>query len=194
MTENETALLALLRERSFRCGSFRLASGQQSDHYIDGKMTTVSPAGAYLIGEVICERTKSLGVDAIGGIEVGAVPLVTATIISYYHRGLQIEGFWVRDQAKNHGTQKTIEGDLRPGSRVVIVDDVFTQGKSALKAVEAVRKIDCEVVVVLALVDRLAGAKDRFREAGIKNYQSVFTIRDFGVGVDVGRSAEVACR
>ena len=84
-------------------------------------------------------------------------------------------------------TRKLVEGNLRPGSRVVIVDDIITQGNSSLKAIREVKEMGCEVVQVLALVDRLQGAEELFRAEGIVNFQSVFTIRDFGVGTD-GRS------
>jgi orotate phosphoribosyltransferase len=184
LTDTERQLLDLLKERSFRRGGpFRLASGEVSDYYIDGRMTAVHSAGAYLIGEVLFEQTRQLGIDAIGGLAVGAVPLATAAVISYHRHGLPMEGFWVRDKMKDHGTQKQIEGNLRAGMRVAIVDDVFTKGSSALKAAEAVRQHGCEVAIVLALVDRLHGAEDLLRSNGIGNYQSVFTIRDFGVEV-----------
>jgi len=181
MSELESQLLALLKERSFKLGTFRLASGDTSNYYIDGKMTQVCSAGAYLIGQVLYERTKDLGIDAIGGLEAGAIPLTTATVVSYHLHGRGMEGFWVRDKVKGHGTQKTLEGNLRPGARVVIVDDVITRGSSVVKAAEEVRKIGCEVVQAIALVDRLAGAADLFREHGIPDYRPVFTIRDLGV-------------
>lgn len=183
MSDNESKLLELLKERSFRRGAFRLASGDVSNYYIDGRMTAVYSAGAYLIGEVLYERTKDLRIDAIGGLAVGAVPLATAAAISYHSHGRSMECFWVRDKLKDHGTQKLIEGNLQRGMRVAIVDDVFTKGGSALKAVEAVREAGCEVALVLAIVDRLQGAEQLFRDKGIKNYQAVFTIRDLGVEV-----------
>ena len=186
MTDHETALLEILRQRSFQRGTFRLASGDVSNYYIDGRMSVVYSASAHLIGEVLYERTKDLNIDAIGGLEVGAVPLVTAAAISYHQHGGVMEGFWVRNAAKGHGTKKTIEGGVKPGMRVVIVDDVFTKGESALKAVQAVREIGCTVVRVLALVDRLAGARELFRKEGIENYDAVFTIED--LGVEVGKS------
>lgn len=155
MSEAETQLLQLLKDRSFQWGTFLLASGDVSSYYIDGKMTEVFSEGAYLIGEVLYERTSGLQVDAIGGLEVGAVPLTTAALISYHLHGRRMEGFWVRDKVKNHGTQKLVEGRLEPSLRVVIVDDVITRGSSSVKAAEAVRAIGCEVVQVLALVDRL---------------------------------------
>jgi orotate phosphoribosyltransferase len=174
-------LLQLFKDRSFTRGTFRLVSGGVSDYYIDGKMTEVFSEAAYLIGEVLYDRTQALGIDAIGGLEVGAVPLTTAAVISYHLHGRRVEGFWVRDKAKTHGTQKLVEGNLRPGSRVVIVDDVITQGTSSLKAIRGVKEMGCEVVLVLALVDRLQGAGELFQAEGISNFQSVFKIRDFGV-------------
>jgi orotate phosphoribosyltransferase len=197
MTEAETDLLELLKERSFRSegGPFRLSSGEMSEYFIDGKMTAVSSAGVHLIGEVLYEYTKDLDIDAIGGLEVGAVPLVAAAVGAYHRHGREMEGFWVRNNVKDHGTQKLIEGDLKDGMRVAIVDDVFTQGKSALKAVQAVvNERNCEVVLVLALVDRLRGAEKLFCSKGIDNYRSVFTIRDFGIEPDVGSKAEAAAR
>jgi orotate phosphoribosyltransferase len=187
MTDTEQRLLELLRERSFRRApageSFTLASGEKSEYFIDGKMTAVSSEGAALIGEVLYEWTKDLAIDAIGGLQVGAIPLATAAVISYHRHGRPIEGFWVRGEAKTHGTKKQIEGALKKGMRVAIIDDVFTKGGSALQAVQAVRELGCEVVVVLALVDRLQGARALFREHGIDNYKTVFTIRQFGIDV-----------
>jgi orotate phosphoribosyltransferase len=192
MSESERRLLELLKERSFKLGQFRLASGGMSDYFIDGKMTEVFSEGAYLIGEILYERTKDLDIDAIGGLQVGAVPMTTAAVISYHRRNLKMEGFWVREEIKSHGTQKKIEGGLKPGSRVIIVDDVFTKGTSALKAVQAVRDFGCEVVQVLALVDRLQGAEKLFAENDVKDYCSVFTIRDLGVAVDATGIGAVA--
>jgi orotate phosphoribosyltransferase len=194
MSEKEPQLLELLKNRSFRHGLFRLASGGTSNYYIDGRMTAVCSEGAYLIGEVLYDWTKDLGIDAIGGLEVGAVPLTTAAVMSYHLHGRLMEGFWIRDEVKAHGTQKLIEGGLQKGARVAIVEDVITKGGSALKAVEAVQEFGCEVVLVLALVDRLSGAEELFQQRGVKNYRAVFTIRDFGVGSDVRSEAEAATR
>jgi orotate phosphoribosyltransferase len=181
MTESEKQLLQLLTERSFKRGDFTLASGAKSTWYIDGRTSAVFSRSARLIGEVIYERTKELDFDAIGGLEVGAVPLTAAAVIAYDLHGKEREGFWVRNKVKDHGARKLIEGRLLPRSRVVIVDDVITSGGSSLKAIEAVREIGCEVVLVLALVDRLCGARELFGANGIDNYQSIYTILDFGV-------------
>jgi len=196
MTDAEQSLLQLLKERSFKKAppgeKFRLASGELSDYFIDGKMTMVSSEGAALIGEVIYDWTKDYELDAIGGLQVGAVPLATAAAISYRSHGRPMEGFWVREEVKSHGTQKHIEGRLKPGMRVAVVDDVFTRGGSTLKAVQAVREAGCEVVLVLALVDRLRGARDLFVANGITEVLTVFTIRDFGI--DVPDYAEALAR
>jgi orotate phosphoribosyltransferase len=177
----ETRLLELFKERSFQRGTFRLASGGTSDYYIDARISAVFSEAAYLIGEVLYEHTCSFDIGAIGGLEVGAVPITTAAVISYQLHGRKMEGFWVRDKVKTHGTQKLIEGNLAPNSRVVIVDDVFTRGNSAAKAIEEVRKLGCEVVSVIALVDRLQGAEELFRSLNISRYDPIFTIRDFGI-------------
>src|SRR4051812_39393494 len=132
MSENEQRLLELLKARSFKRGQFRLASGDTSDYFIDGKMTEVCSEGAHLIGEVLYERTKDLDVDAIGGLQVGAVPLTTAAVMTYHRHGRTMEGFWVREEIKSHGTQKRVEGKLPEGARVVILEDVLTKGNSAL--------------------------------------------------------------
>ncbi len=178
MSELEQRLLNLLIERSLRRGVFKLASGDTSDYYIDGKMTLVYSKGAALIGDVLYERTKDLQFDAIGGPEVGAIPMATAAVISYHLHDRAMEGFWVRGKVKQHGTKKLIEGNVEPGSRVVIVEDVVTQGASVAKAIHAVQAHGCKVVQVIAIVDRLCGAEEVFRQLGITEYRPIFTIKD----------------
>ena len=129
-------------------------------------MIAVFSRSAALIGEILYERTKDLSIDSIGGLEVGAVPMTTAAVISYHSHGREMEGFWVRDKAKGHGTQKLIEGNLKPRSRVAVVDDVVTRGSSVIRAIDEVQKLGCEVVLVLALVDRLRGAEALFLKRG----------------------------
>lgn len=181
MNENERRLLTLLEIQSFKRGPFRLASGVVGDYHIDATTTTVDFEGAYLVGEVLHERTKGLGIEAIGGPQVGAIPLATATVIAYHRHGGTMTGFWVRPEVKSPGPRGRIEGGLVPGSRVAIVDDVCTTGASALETIWAVRAIGCKVVVLIALVDRLMGAEDLLRRNGVPDYRAVFTIRDFGI-------------
>jgi orotate phosphoribosyltransferase len=181
MNDPRHQLLDLLKQRCFKEGSFKLASGDTSNYYIDGKMAEVFSEGAHLIGEVLYDYTTKLHLDAIGGLEVGAIPLVTAAVISYHQHGRQMEGFWVRDRIKDHGTQKIIEGNLKPNSQVVILDDVVTRGQSVIKAIVAVKQLGCRVPLVITLVDRLSGAAQLFKEHGVEDYRPIFTIRDFGV-------------
>lgn len=183
MNDAETQLLALLKERSFKTGTFKLASGAESSYYIDGRTSAVNSKGAFLIGRALYEKLKNLNFDALGGLEVGAVPLTAAVVMHYHLNQRAMEGFWVRDKAKAHGMRKLIEGAaLTPGARVIILDDVLTTGGSALKAVEAVQDVGCKVVKVVALVDRLQGARQLFEENGIE-FDPIFTIEDFGVRV-----------
>jgi len=172
--ETRARLLQLLRERAFRQGDFTLASGEKSDYYIDGKMIEVHPEGAALIGTAIYEQIKDLAVDAMGGLAVGAVPLVASAAVVCYQHGLQIEGFWVREASKSHGTKKLIEGRLPPDARVVILDDVITSGGSAQQAIDAVLAAGAKVVKIIALVDRQRGAKELFERQGY-DYQPMFT-------------------
>jgi orotate phosphoribosyltransferase len=178
MTDAEQQLLALLRERCYQEGDFTLSSGAKSDYYFDAKSLFLSSVGARLIGEVLYERTRDLDVQGIGGIEIGAVPLTTAAVYAYHAHNRTMEGFFVRNQAKRHGTKKIIEGHLRAGSKVAIVDDVATSGRSIMKAVEAVRKAECTPLLVTVLVDRLEGAGNLFAKAGIP-FKPIFTIKDF---------------
>jgi orotate phosphoribosyltransferase len=127
-------LLDLLKRRSFRRAApgelFTLASGAKSEYFIDGKMTAVSSEGAEPIADRVSapRLNEETGIDAIGGLQVGAVPLVTAAVIGYQRHGRPVEGFWVREDLKDQGTRKQIEGGVKRGTRLVIVDHAFTRG------------------------------------------------------------------
>jgi len=147
-------------------GEFTLASGKKSNYYFDGKKLTLSPEGAYQVGKAIFDELAGVGIDAIGGVPVGAYPMVAAVALVSYLEGKPIPAFIVREEAKEHGTQRKIEGHLKEGSRVAIVDDVVTTGGSLLRAIEAVEAINCKVVKVIVLVDRHEGGSDRLKEEG----------------------------
>jgi orotate phosphoribosyltransferase len=165
-------LIAIVRERSFsRGGEIKLASGRSSSFYFNMKPTMLHPEGAHLIASLMLEAIKGDRVDLIGGLEMGAVPIAAAITAVSHGAGRPMRAFFVRKQAKEHGTKSLIEG-LAPGEslngkRLVIVEDVTTTGGSALKAVEAVRAEGAEVVRVLTIVDRQEGAAETFRAAGI---------------------------
>ena len=149
-------LLALLARKSFRLGQFKLASGGTSDYYIDCRTTTLSAEGARLTGQVFLEEIERRGwkAQAIGGMTMGADPIVVAVSVISAQQGRPVEGFLVRKSEKQHGTGQRIEGFREQGARVVIVDDVCTTGGSTIQAIEAAREFGFTVVGVMCLVER----------------------------------------
>ena len=161
MMEAEKAeLLALLKERAVRWGEFVLSSGKKSDFYVDGKQITLHPRGAYLISKIILQKIQGLDIEGIGGLTIGADPVVGGVVAMAGREGISLTGFIVRKEEKGHGLKKGIEGIIKPKARVVIVDDVITTGKATLQAIRAVEKIEGEVVKVICLVDREEGGKE----------------------------------
>jgi orotate phosphoribosyltransferase len=146
----------MLAEKSFRLGSFTLSSGGTSDYYIDCRLTTLYAAGAVATGEAVVEEISERGwnAGAIGGLTMGADPIVVSTSVISAQQGTPINGFLVRKAEKTHGTGQRIEGFREKGARVVIVDDVCTTGASTIQAIEAAREYGFEVVGVLCLVER----------------------------------------
>lgn len=172
-------LLDLFKARAFKTGRFTLASGKESTYYINSKKVLFHSEAATLLGELFYEATRDLNIQAVGGLEVGALPLATATVLAYHKAGREMEGFFVRKLAKDHGSKEMIEGVLPPGARVAVVDDVLTTGGSALQAVQAVEAAGAFVAAVVCIVDRLEGARELL---GTKyDFRALFTIRDFGV-------------
>jgi orotate phosphoribosyltransferase len=164
-------LVEIIRKRSFGRGEITLASGRKSNFYFNLKPTMLDPEGAALLAELTFEALKDDGLDYIGGLEMGAVPLAGAVAQLSWLKGHPIAAFFVRKKPKEHGARLAVEGlakneSLR-GKRVVIVEDVTTTGESALKAVDAVRDAGGEVVLVLTMVDREEGAVETFAQAGL---------------------------
>ncbi len=178
MTHREK-LANLLRAKSIKRGEFTLASGKKSNYYLDCRLTTLDPEGALLTGYCVLELLDEMGVkpDAIGGLSMGADPVVSAAIVvSALEKG-PLQGFLVRKEAKGHGRQKQIEGIEDPrGKKVVIVDDVCTTGGSTQEAIAAAEREGCTVVAVISLVDREEGGSDMLRAK--YNYRSIFTARE----------------
>jgi orotate phosphoribosyltransferase len=164
-------LRALLAERSARRGQFTLASGRVSSLYIDARLTTMSPEGLALIGPLGLEALRSAGwgVDAVGGLTLGADPIAYAiSYASMLDGGPLVRAFTVRKEAKTHGTGRLIEGPFRTGDLVAVVEDVITTGASALRAAEVVRAAGGHVAGVLALVDREEGGREALEGAGLE--------------------------
>lgn len=180
-SKSRTRLLELFKSRAVSFGRFTLASGKESTYYINSKKVLFNAEAVWLLGEILWDLTKDLNIQAIGGLEVGAIPMATAAALHYHQNGRALEGFFVRKQAKDHGSQQRVEGRLERGWRVAVIDDVFTQGTSVLQAVTEVEKMGAEVVAVSCIVDRLEGARGRL--ATKYQYLPIFTIRDLGVEV-----------
>lgn len=159
-------LHALLREQSFRFGDFTLTSGKKSSYYFDGKLTTLSPRGAHLVGNCYLDFMEAEGVraDAIGGLVIGADPIAVEVAYASYLRGSAVEAFLVRKEPKQHGMMRLIEGNVKRGDRVVVVDDVCTTGGSTVKAIEACLSEGLEIAAVMPLVDREEGGAAAFRD------------------------------
>jgi orotate phosphoribosyltransferase len=155
-------LLTLLATRSAKRGTFTLASGRQSSLYIDARLTTMSAEGLALIGPlgVECLAQSDWGVNAVGGLTMGADPIACAISYASASTSTPLRAFTVRKEPKTHGTGKLIEGPFRAGDRVAVIEDTITTGGSARKAIEAVRAAGGVVVGVLALVDREEGGRE----------------------------------
>ena len=154
--ETRRQLRDLLDDRAARTGEITLSNGAKSNFYFDCKPVTLSADGAYLAGTAFLDALDELPErpEAVGGLTHGADPIVSAMVVLSHVRGRPLQGFYVRKEPKGHGTKRRMENPPRPGTRVVIVDDVVTTGGSLLKAVKEAREAGCRVIAAMALVDR----------------------------------------
>jgi len=167
--DSHAKLIEMLATRSARRGTFTLASGRESDLYIDARLTTMSPDGLATIGQLGLARIRGRGwtPDAVGGLTLGADPVSYAIAHASALAKAPVRAFTVRKEAKTHGTGKLIEGPFYPGDRVVVIEDVITTGGSALRAVDAIRVAGGVVLGVLAVVDRAEGGREALEAAGL---------------------------
>ena len=159
---------------------FTLASGKKASFYLDCRRVTLDSAGANLIAEGILELIADRWPDAVGGMAVGADPITGAVITVAGRQNKSLRGFIVRKEAKQHGKGRDVEGPVKAGDRVVIVEDVVTTGGSSLLAIEKVEAAGMKVEGVIAIIDRLEGGAAAFAERGYK-LQTLLTIRDLGI-------------
>src|SRR5215469_5293060 len=172
----------IVHRRSFGYGEVKLASGRVSNFYFNLKPSMLDAEGAALLAQLTLEALAGERIDAIGGLEMGAVPIAGAVAQLSYMRGAPIQAFFVRKKPKEHGARLSIEGlmpgETLAGKRVVIVEDVTTTGGSAMKAVETVREAGAEVALVLTMVDREEGADDTFGQSGLP-FRSLYKASEF---------------
>ncbi|MDK9718455.1 MAG: orotate phosphoribosyltransferase [Trichlorobacter sp.] len=168
MTDREK-LKAIILELSYEKRLVTLASGRQSDFYFDGKQTTLHAEGGLLVGKLFYEAIKDVpGVQAVGGITLGADPIATATSIAACLDGNPLHAFIIRKEPKGHGTGQWLEGrkNLPPGTKVVIVEDVVTTGGSSMKAVNRAKEEGLDVLGIVSLVDREEGGRENIEAEG----------------------------
>lgn len=176
--DSQQRLLELIGERSLlKGGSFDLASGHKTDYFFDMKKTMLDPEGANLIADAILDILTDEKTESIGGMALGAVPIV-AVVCAKSHLRHPIGAFFVRKEAKDHGTKQLIDGYIKTDTRVILVDDVTTTGGSVMMAVKAVRHFGCRVDMVITVVDRLEGASENLAREGIR-LVPLYTRRDF---------------
>jgi len=179
MADKRQRLRDIIAAKSLLSGSFTLASGKSSGYFFDMKKTMFDPEGASLVGELLCDLLAGDSeTKAVGGLEMGAVPIALAIAMKSNERGRPIDAFFVRKEVKDHGTAKRIDGNFAPGSKVVILEDVTTTGGSAMKAVAAVRAEGGKVDKIVTIVDRLEGARENLKKEGLA-LVSLFTNDDF---------------
>lgn len=162
----KTELIHLLCQKSFKYTkepTFKLVSGRMSRFYVNCKPTTLSSRGMFLVGHLVFEAICAAKVSAVGGLTFGADPIAVATAFAAGIKGQPIDAFSIRKTQKDHGIVKWIEGDVQPGRKVAIIDDVATTGGSTIKAVERSRAEGLDVVKVVVLVDRQEGGLDNIR-------------------------------
>ena len=167
----------IVRQSLLQDRDFILASGRASNFFFDMKKTMFDPEGASLLADLLFDQIKTEDVDHIGGLETGAIPIVAALCARSWPEK-PIKAFFVRKEVKGHGTDQRVDGLLERGSRVILFEDVTTTGSSVMQAVRQALQFECTVVKVISIVDRLEGAAENFRAAGIK-FEALFTLRDF---------------
>jgi len=178
LSRKRERLLAIIRSQSLlQDREFRLTSGRSSSFFIDLKKTMLDPEGASLLADLLFDRIKNEDADYIGGMEAGGIPIIAVLSMRSWP-DKPLKGFFVRKAAKGHGTDQRVEGLIERRSKVILFEDVTTTGGSAMQVVNQARQLDCQIVKVISVVDRLEGAAENFREAGVK-FEALFTRRDF---------------
>ncbi len=170
----------IILEKSFKYSEdppFTLASGRQSNYYFNCKPTTLDPEGMNLIGAIIFDVVKDTDITAAGGLTLGADPIANALAVISYQKGKPVKSFIVRKDVKDHGTKSAIEGNVRPGEKIAIIDDVITTGGSTIAAIEQARKSGLDIEMVITLIDREEGGRENILKY-VDNVRSILTRTD----------------
>lgn len=173
-------LIELFHTRALKFGDFTLASGKKSTYYLDGKQISLHSEGLRLVSFGLLELLKDVDFAGIGGMSIGADPIVGGVLTAAAQTGRELAGFLVRKEAKGYGTNRYIEGPVTPGMKVIVIDDVVTTGGSALLAVDRVVEFGCDVVGVVGIVDRQEGGAANFAARNLP-FRALLTITDFGI-------------
>ncbi len=163
-------LIELIIDKAFKYSEepvFKLVSGRLSNYYFNCKTITLHPEGMHVVGNIIYDMVRTLSPAGIGGLTLGADPISNAVAYTSYLKGTPIESFVIRKTAKAHGTMQWIEGNVKAGDRVVIVDDVITTGKSTIEAVNRAREANLDIVKVIAMIDRQEGGRENIEALGL---------------------------
>jgi orotate phosphoribosyltransferase len=181
LSELREDLLALLKRDAFKKGTFVLSSGKTSSYYLDGRIITMTPEGAWLVASIMLKMIEGAPIQAFGGPTIGADPIVGAVACLSHIQGRPVKTFIVRKQAKEHGTQRQVEGPaLSAGDTVILVDDVATTGKALIEAHQALSALGVKVRKAIVIVDRDEGAGANLARIGVV-LESIFTLEDLGV-------------
>ena len=179
LAKDKAELFNVLKSKAFFRGKFILSSGKESDFYLDARLVTLSPLGAYLTAKIILDMTKNDAIDAIGGPTLGADPMVGAIGSLSHQNGCPVNTFIIRKQPKPHGKQQQVEGPLlSEGASVVIIDDVATTGKAFVESIEVLQKMNVRIAKAICIIDRGEGAREALAQYGVP-LEPIFTIGEF---------------
>ena len=180
MYDSERLKELFKKNEALRFGDFTLASGRKSTYFMDAKLVTLHAEGLRLVCQGLFDLLDDLDFDSVGGMSMGADPIVAGMLMLAAERQQELLGYLVRQESKGRGTNKFVEGPLRPGLKIVVIDDVVTTGGSAIVSAERLVDVGCDVVCVVGIVDRLEGGAQNFADKGFV-YRSLLTIEDFGI-------------
>ena len=157
--------------KALKYGNFTLASGITSSYYFDGRLLSLDPTCCNIITKLFMQQIVMSNANAFGGPAIAAIPIVGSLVLKSSLEGLDLTGFFVREQKKAHGTGQQIEGSIRPGMKIAVFDDTLSTGGSLFNAINAVEGFDCEVVLAMTILDRQQGGSDALKKRRIPLYK-----------------------